>query len=250
VLGGLSACQPKLDAGDWTCPAAQDATAPAAVSDPVAIPWSTSFEQRFCDYSQSAGFCYGDSEASYSIVTTPVHSGRYAAAFSVNADDPGARQARCVRQGTLPTAAYYGAWYFIPALASVSGNWNLWFFQGGEDATSSLHGLWNVTLVNGSSGDLELIAYTPLGNGAIYRAAAPSPIPIGSWFHIQFFLKRARDASGQITLYQDDALLFDETNLVTDDSSFGQWYVGNLSDGLTPPDSTLYVDDVSISATR
>jgi hypothetical protein len=43
--------------------------------------------------------------------------------------------------------------------------------------------------------------------------------------------------------------LFDLTNILTDDSSVGQWYVGNLATGLTPPASTLYVDDVTIRAT-
>ena len=113
---------------------------------------------------------------------------------------------------------------------------------------SALHNLWNVTLVNGSNGDPELIAYSPL-NGQ-YPLNPTTPIPIGSWFHIEFFLKRAADATGEVALYQDGALLFDVTNLITDDSSFGQWYVGNLADHLAPPDSTLYVDDVSISATR
>ena len=35
----------------------------------------------------------------------------------------------------------------------------------------------------------------------------------------------------------------------TDDSNFGQWYVGNYADGLEPADSTLYVDDVTIGPT-
>ena len=38
--------------------------------------------------------------------------------------------------------------------------------------------------------------------------------------------------------------------LVTDNTDFGQWYVGNFADALTPPGSTLYVDDVTIRAAR
>ena len=103
--------------------------------------------------------------------------------------------------------------------------------------------------MNDSNGDPELITYTPL-NGKVYPSNGAIPIPIGSWFQIELFLKRAADATGEVALYQDGTLLFDETKLVTDDSNFVQWYVGNLSSGLTPPVSTIYVDDVSISATR
>ena len=40
------------------------------------------------------------------------------------------------------------------------------------------------------------------------------------------------------------------TGLVTDDTDWGQWYVGNLADALVPPASTVYVDDVTISLTQ
>jgi hypothetical protein len=71
-------------------------------------------------------------------------------------------------------------------------------------------------------------------------------IPIAAWFHIQFYLKRASDATGEVALYQDGQQLLDLQNLITDDSSYGQWYVGNIVSALTPPDSTVYVDDVTI----
>ena len=39
------------------------------------------------------------------------------------------------------------------------------------------------------------------------------------------------------------------TDLVTDDAEEVEWYVGNLATELSPRPNTLYVDDVSISAT-
>ncbi len=253
LLGASAGCEPKLNVGEWCVPDAStpaDASTTSDAGDAIAIPWSTGFENRFCDYMQVNTFCYSDPDASFTIVTAPVHSGRYAAAFTVHAGDSNARQSRCVRQGVLPAAAYYSAWYYVPTLASTTGNWNLWFFQGGDATGAQLHALWNVTLINRSNGDLGLIVYTPLSGGKIYPAAVVTSIPIGAWFQIEFFLKRAADATGEVALYQDGALLLDATNLVTDDSSFGQWYVGNLADNLTPSDSTLYVDDVSIRATK
>jgi Polysaccharide lyase len=248
TLGVLSGCEPELSAGEWTCGNVAGAP-PTAVTGPVAVPWSTSFEDRFCDYSAAIGYCYETGSAVYDIVSEPVHSGRYAAAFSVSTAGGGAHQARCVRQGVLPTSAYYGAWYYIPAPAKTNGkNWNLLYFQGGDAPGRPLNNLWNVTLVDGANDSLELVLFGTLP-GRVYRPMTRTPIPIGAWFHIELFLKRAADASGAVALYQDDVKLVDEKELVTDDgSAFEQWYVGNFSDGLTPANSTVYVDDVSIRA--
>jgi hypothetical protein len=74
------------------------------------------------------------------------------------------------------------------------------------------------------------------------------PVPIGSWFHLEFYLRRAKDATGEAALYQDGVRVADFPNVVTDDTTYGQWFAGNLADSLNPPDSTLYMDDVTISA--
>jgi hypothetical protein len=214
---------------------------------PIEVPWSTGFENRFCDYTELAGFCYVGDPANYEIVTSPVHSGRRAAAFTVNADDPEGFQARCVRQGVLPTAAYYGAWYYLPSTAENSEVWNLIHFQGGTP--SGLHGLWDISLVNTADGNLEVVLFDFL-SGVGRNPTTPTPVPIGSWFHLELYLSRAADATGEVELYQDGPLLIQATNLVTDDSGWGQWYVGNYANGLSPADSTIYVDDVTIRAVR
>jgi hypothetical protein len=249
ALGWLAACAPELHVGALTC-SDNDAGAPVpSMSVPVAVPWSTGFENGFCDYTQMAGFCYGDPLATYETVTAPVHSGHHAAAFTVQSNDPSAQQARCVRQGVLPTAAYYGAWYFVPKLATNSALWNLVHLQGSNAPGAVLHGLWDISLVNGSDGSLQVVVFDFL-NSMVRRPARPTPIPIGAWFHLELYLKRAADATGEVALYQDGQRLLDATNIITDDSSWGQWYVGNLASGLTPAASTLYVDDVTIRSTR
>jgi len=249
-LCGLCACRPELNAGEWVCAEPDSSQPKPSITDPVQMPWSTSFEDRFCDYTPPAGFCYTYGNSSYQLVTAPVHTGRYAAAFDVVTGDGPEEHARCVRQGGLPTSAYYGAWYYVPDTADTDGKtWNLLHFQGGSDPSERLHNLWDVSLVNGVGGELELEVHSPLIRMR-FSAEPPKRVPIGKWFHIEFFLQRAADATGAIALYQDGALLFEAADLITDDSSFGQWYVGNYSDGLTPPASTLYVDDVSIRAKR
>ncbi|HEX2673469.1 MAG TPA: heparin lyase I family protein, partial [Polyangiaceae bacterium] len=114
---------------------------------------------------------------------------------------------------------------------------------------SSQDGLWDVTLINNASDTgVQLLAYDFI-NGTVRKPTNPPTVPIGEWFHIQFYLKRASNATGAIRLYQNGKLLVEKTGIVTDDSTWGQWFVGNIAKGLTPPDSTLYVDDVTIDTT-
>jgi Polysaccharide lyase len=245
ALTGTLGCEPRLIVGKWIC---QEAETPIPdKSAPVEVPWSSGFEDRFCEYMQAAGFCYATGSASYETVTSPVHSGRYSAAFSVASDDRDSVQARCVRQGALPAAAYYGTWYFIPKSANTdSAVWNLIHFQGGD--TSAQHGLWDISLVNASNGDLQLVVFDFL-NGVGRMPSSRHAVPIGSWFHLQFYLKRAADETGEIALYLDGQQLLEVKAVITDDSDFGQWYVGNYADGIMPADSVLYVDDVTIAST-
>jgi hypothetical protein len=43
-------------------------------------------------------------------------------------------------------------------------------------------------------------------------------------------------------------LIYETPPLATDATSWAQWYIGNLAEGRSPPDSTIYVDDISIRA--
>lgn len=243
----FAACEPVLDVGSWMCAEREEVQPSSSAARPVAVPWSTGFEHDFCDYMDLGGFCIVSPMAHHATVSSPVHSGQHAAAFGVVSSDPDAQQSRCVRQGILPGEAYYGAWYFVPARANNAGNWNLLHFQGGDAPLQ--HGLWDVSIENGSNGELQLVVFDFM-NSKVRNATTPKPIPIGAWFHVEFYLKRASDKSGRITLYQDDELLLDAANLITDDSAWGQWYVGNLATALTPAESTLYVDDVTIRDSR
>ena len=75
-------------------------------------------------------------------------------------------------------------------------------------------------------------------------ANAVPPIPIGQYFHIEVYFKRAKDTTGTLTLFQDGVMAVSLTGLVTDPTDWGQWYVGIWANSLTPPGSTIYVDDV------
>ena len=217
---------------------------------PVAPNWSTGFENALCDYTSVAGFCYKDKGASYEIVTAPVHSGNYAAAFNIQADNmlngmPAQTQTRCVRQGVLPEAAYYSAFFYIPAAPTAANNWNLIHFRAGNGG--SQHGLWDVSLAHQADGKFRVYVYDFLRTRTRNTTVVPA-VPIGAWFQLEVYWKRATDATGEFTVWQDGEVALSLDSLTTDeDSTYEQWFVGNLAISLTPPDSVVYVDDVSIS---
>jgi hypothetical protein len=262
VAGTALGCDPELTVGSWPCTSSTGPVGRApdgsitSVKDPIQAPWQNGFEDGFCGYARAKGFCYQDPLASYALVDAPVHSGLRAARFSVTADDRDALQTRCVREGTLPVDAVYGAWFYLAGTAAVRGNWNLMYFNGGPP--DDLPGQWDVSIGDGDAGPLTLHLLNHLNNGEIIPDLTPEDggvapvvpsVPVGEWFHVEFRYRRAKDATGIVALYQDGTLITQSRDIKTEGSSvmWGQWYVGNLADGVTPPDSTLYVDDVSIA---
>lgn len=215
------------------------------MTGPVGAPWSTGFEQGLCDLYVAQGFCYAIAPASYEIVDSPVHAGEHAVAFAIDTGTANQSQARCAREGVLPTDAYYGAWYYIPELHAGPQNWNLIHFQGGEPG--ALDTLWDVDVERWDDDTLHLYVFgNPMTATAVPKPTDSPPIPLGSWFHIEFLLRRRADMTGEVALYQDDDPIMTARGIRTDGTTFQQWYVGNLAESLTPPASTVYVDDIAI----
>lgn len=249
-------CSREVQVGDFTCPVLEqnEAGAPSLLPPesptPLPTPWSSGFEDGFCGYYDGSGFCYLKGQASFRRVEAPVHSGRFAAAFDIDAISSrraGESQARCVREGELPRAAYYGAWYFVPRGTLELTNWNLFHFEGGRP--NGLHGLWDVSL-RLDDGELFLYLFSSLTGDAYQQQEKPVPLPTDRWVHIEFYWDRQSDATGEVRLYQDGELIVNAEGIVTDDSEWGQWYVGNLALALRPSKSTVYVDDVSVRLSR
>jgi hypothetical protein len=238
------------DASEDACAASSgnpdDAAADAGGLALLVVPWSTGFENKFTDWSEppDGGYCYDlGSGASHTIVTSPVHSGQHAAAFTVDPALASPSQTRCVRQGVLPQSAYYGAWYYVPAAATTIGTWNLFHFQGAETPDAATENLWDVSLVNETDGAVAPSVYD-------FKRAQPhvieTPIPIATWFHLEVLLKRSDVSTGEFTVYLNGKPLLDLDGIETDDTRWGQWYVGNYATALLPSPSTVYVDDVTI----
>jgi hypothetical protein len=216
---------------------------------PLPVPWETSFADGFCGFELDAGFCYGDPRSERRIVTSPVRSPPFAAAFQLgDATGLPAAQMRCAREGQLPDQAFYGAWFFLPTLATDLENWNLIHFQGGVPG-ETLENTWDVTLEERPGVGLVAHVYE-FSTRRVHQQPQPVAVPIGRWFQLELFLKRASDETGAVALYQDGTEVLRLEEIAPDDSPFGQFYVGNLATRLNPPNYTLYVDDVSIRLSK
>jgi hypothetical protein len=241
-------CEPTVVIGTRVCPTTEmEDGAPPDADVAVPLTWSNGFENGFCDYTQPLRFCFANGSGTYSLVTAPVHSGRYAAAFSLIAGSDGGSEARCAEQGVFPAAAYYGAWYYIPEPAVNNGNWNLLYFQGGvpPPTNQTPSNIWDVSLQNQSDGGLHMVVLEYLSVlGTVNSSAAPA-IPIGRWFHLEVYFKRAKDATGEFSVWQDGVLAVHLTGVATDNTNWGQWFIGNQATALSPPASTVYVDDIT-----
>jgi hypothetical protein len=219
----------------------------------IGMPWSTGFEDGLCGYHLAQGYCYARHGASVAIVPSPsprAGGGKFVAAFTVNAADANTElrsQARCVRQGVMPKSAYYGAWYFIPVLAA-SDSWNLFHFRGGTSAADA-EPLWDLSLANDSNGNLELTVYD-FARRFQWPTSGVDSVPIGKWFKLEIKIVRSAQQDGEIIVLQDGVVALQLTNLSTDGSEWGQWYVGNFAKTLVPASSTVYVDDVTIREER
>lgn len=218
---------------------------------PLPAPWKTSFEAGLCNIDDDSGFCYADQDSSYRVVTSPVHSGTQAVAFDM---DPSSvdrqRQTRCVREGVLPVEAYYGAWFYVPSELTLSGahDWNILHFQGGPSNTPPpQHNLWDVSMDDSAGNGLEAFIYDAI-HDEHYGQTDPRPVPTDRWVHFEFYWKRATDATGEVALFQDGEEIVRRSGIVTDDSPFGAFYVGNYTASLTQATTTvtLYVDDVTV----
>jgi hypothetical protein len=247
ALCGSLACKSPMKVAEFTCP--PHAVDSGSDDNGVAVPWETSFEDGACDYVRAGGSCYEWPPINFRIVDAPVHSGRYAAEITVvtRTDGGSQPQGRC-HVGPLPTEAYYGAWFFLPTRVTNGGLWNLIHFPGDSSPTR----LWDVSLnsVDCKTGELclQLVSGFLGGTNPVVNA-----VPIGRWFHVVLYLKRAKDKTGAVALYvgddQGDQKVLEYTNLVTEDSDLKDWYVGNLADNTTPPECTVYVDDVTLRST-
>jgi hypothetical protein len=154
------------------------------------------------------------------------------------------------REQPSPPEAYYSAWFYLPAtfrdrlLAEPAP------LRLQPDGRRQQHrtGLGLSTSIQPRTGrSSHTSANRPPPPTGSRRIRSPFPWP--TWVHFEIFYKKAPDATGRITIWQDGTQILDLPNVVTAPNAWTQWDIGGAST-TTSPAATVYFDDAAISLTR
>lgn len=151
------------------------------------------------------------------------------------------------RNGPLPAGGVYAsAWYYLPAALRPTSYW--WFvlyrsrhppYEFG-DFRDEIR-LSFTTRADGSMGS-ELITEE---HGTL-QPSVDREIPIGRWFHVETYLHATDGTDGVFDAWQDGELLFHVTGKMME-TTWAEWMIGGVVDGLQTSASQLYIDDAVIS---
>jgi hypothetical protein len=231
------------------------------------IIWSDDFEtgsvlSALNDPGGTGGLLDGGGPPGTTVVSlsdAEAHGGRYSALIAINSFPSTSGPlygAGLFREGPLPKAAYYGAWYYIPAGAyqTVSG-WNILKIKVPND-------------VDGSPGNpserlsLSISSLPPDNNLALHLSDVRSTyleqalppkipfVPVGRWFQIECFYNNSDASDGELTVWLDGVQVYDVHRQMTSDA-WVYFAPCSLAENVPMPQPLLlYIDDVVISTTR
>jgi hypothetical protein len=204
--------------------------------------------------------------ASISISDEQAHSGRYSAKLSgaktfVDGSYP-TIGGGLYESGIFPEAAYYSAWYFVPAYDPNVSGWDIFRFC--DDPSSA----------DGGGGDpvddgpvpvtfrLRLEALPGAGIGVMLidvRAqygSSPFPdlvptIPISQWFQVECFLRSPAAGTGELAVWLNGVQIYDIVRpMPTVLQQSLCFSVCSLFQASAPASATLFVDDVAVTWIR
>jgi len=183
-------------------------------------------------------------QVAISIAVTPSN-----AKLTIDAPPGGSRGSSVLlRAGdSLPSEAYYSAWYYLPRSISVGMYWVIFKFRQQDQAT--MDELYDLDLINLPTGEMSVQLYDHRrGNVDL---DVPSPVvPVGQWFQVEAFYRNTQDATGRLTIWLDGRQIVDIANQPMAPTPWIEWNACSIGQDLTPSMAVLYVDDAAVSRTR
>ena len=197
------------------------------------------------------GGCSADPPDTSVVISTDVaHSGTHSVKLA-NAAPSVYETARLWRQDDYPQEAYYSAWFYLPQAYRTTEDWTIMQFQvppSGDAGTNGL--LVDVDLRSLPGGEMILDVFDHRGQYLRSPTAEPAlPVPIAAWFQIEVFYRNVGDDTGRFTLWLDGQVNYD-IHRPFGLSSVTYWSPCSSSEGLSPTQSDLYVDDAAVSLVR
>ena len=217
------------------------------------ILWSARHETG--DFSEWTEGGKGGAEAdtpdtSIAVSTDFAHSGRYSAKLT-NGAVAMYEEAHLWREDNYPPEAYYSAWFYLPRAYQTTADWSIVQFQVPTPGDSGVIGqLVDIDLRSLPDGDLILSVYDH--RAAYLRSPTPDPailVPVGQWFQVEAFYRNVNDDSGELTVWLDGQVDYDLHRPFGANGTV-YWTVGSKTEGLSPVESVIYIDDAAVSLAR
>ena len=211
------------------------------------IAFSSTFETG--DYSEwvgdGGGGIYGlETGGNLTAVSSPVHSGSYAAEFTV--PDPSVNgHIKLFRwRGIDLTSGYYSAWYYFPQNFQINEWINI--MQWKEKDSPYDHEL--VILAKQALGVPTFAFFWRTSTGEDCESANAA-IPLDRWVHVEAFIKIDK-VLGEVSIWVNGQLTYNKSNIETmGNTPTVQFGVGNYPGPNENKNLTFYVDDVTASTT-
>jgi hypothetical protein len=223
--------------------------------DPDILWWTDHETGDLSDWQQGQYSSWLDNNGSLAVDTQQARSGHFALDTTAVAAPSGTTSAAMLlRTGGLPEAAYYSAWFYVPAGIASAEYWMIFKFRSRTpDPNPADVELWDIDLTPQTSDvQIRIFHHTSTsdpGAGSRLDPIAPVSIPLGRWFQVEAFLRAVNDDSGELMLWQDGILLYDVQG-PSAPSSYVQWSAGCAAKSLSAGDAHVYVDDAAVSLRR
>jgi hypothetical protein len=233
-------------------------TAPVDTAAQASLLWSADHEEgTSADWwapepagveGNNCGGEYNNSPAT-STVSPVSHTGRFGMALRApNMNTGNSLGVRLFRwcEAQQQAALYYSGWYMIPQRVTVSSWWHImeWKSAGSTNAKFAL------AVGNRPSGQMYVGLERGVDSGGGFWSQSVKDVPVGQWFHLEAYYKKAADRTGRVTVWQDGVQIIDLANVRTANSSDLAWAIINYGQNTSPSDVTIHVDDAAIGTTR
>jgi len=180
------------------------------------------------------------------VSTDVAHGGDHSYRLTIDGASGRTEAARVFRWAEDAQAAYYSVWFYIPRVYHPAQWWSIFQFKSvtARSAPAS-DPMWMVDINNRPDGSMYLYLWDAIDRTSFVPREHVN-LPVGRWFQLTAYFRRANDRSGRIALWQDGTLLYDIDGIETVTGANVHWGICNYSDDIDPPDVTIYADDAEI----
>jgi Polysaccharide lyase len=224
---------------------------------PMSLLWRATMETgNLSEWTRGgSGGQYDTGSGSTRVSSLRAHTGRYSMALSIEhangaTGDQATRDFRwgLRRSRSLPQAAFYSAWFYFPRVWKPAEFWNIFQWKTKVDSGAVLPAL-SLNVGCCRSGRMFLYLWDSIAR--IKLGTSPVILPTRRWVQLEAFMRASTRPAGVLTVWQDRRKIITahdvRTQLPSHRADARQWSLDSYTNGISPPDATIFVDDAAIA---